>query len=420
MKSSIHNAIYYPVSDVRMVRGEGIHVYDDSGNRYIDCASGTFNLSLGYSHPAVVAAIQKQAESLVHMTSTFQTDPVNTLVGQLIDTSPPNLVKVHLKVGGGSEANEGAIKMAQHATGRGEVISLFRSHHGQTMMMTSLSGNAFRKAPFPLLYPGSLQVPDPYCMRCFYGQRRETCGLMCVERIDDFLEYASGGQVAAIILEPVSGNGGNIVPPEGYLPRLREFCDEHDIVLIFDEIQTGIGRTGRMFAAEHFGVQPDAITVGKGLGGSGAQIAGILTNERLAGLPAHHHSFTYGANPLAAAAAVATLEIIAQPAFLADVRSTGAHIMRRLEALQRQLPVIGDVRGLGLMIGVELVQPGGAPAVEFTNEVARRGLAHGLLLRTSRYGYGNVVKIRPPLILTLDQADDICDGFEALLREVVA
>ncbi|MEJ3745095.1 aspartate aminotransferase family protein [Actinomycetes bacterium KLBMP 9797] len=420
MTSSIHDQIYYPVSDVRMVRGEGIYLYDEQGRQYIDCASATFNLSLGYSHPAVVKAIQKQAEMLMHTTSAFQTDPVNQVVHRLIRESPANLVKVHLKVGGGSEANEGAVKMAQVATGRREVITLFRSHHGQTMMMTSYSGNAFRKAPFPILSAGSLQVPDPYCFRCFYGQRRETCGLMCVERIDDFLEYASGGQVAAMIVEPISGNGGNIVAPDGYLPRLRQFCDDHDIVLILDEVQTGIGRTGQMFAAQHFGVEADAITVGKGLGGSGAQIAGILTNERLAGLPGHHHSFTYGGNSLAAAAAAATLDIVAEPAFLANVRATGAHVLTRLRELGRRHPAIGDVRGVGLMIGIELVTPDGAPAVALTNELARLGLDRGLVLRTSRYGHGNVLKIRPPLILTHAQADDICDRLAALLREVDA
>ncbi|WP_173086593.1 aspartate aminotransferase family protein [Phytohabitans rumicis] len=403
-----------------MVRGEGVYLYDEHGRQYIDCASATFNLSLGYSHPAVVKAIQKQAELLIHTTSAFQTDPVNQVVARLIGESPANLVKAHLKVGGGSEANEGAIKMAQFATGRREVVSLFRSHHGQTMMMASYSGNAFRKAPFPMPYPGSLQVPDPYCFRCFYGQQRQTCGLMCVERIDDFLEYASGGQVAAMIVEPISGNGGNIVAPDGYLPRLRRFCDEHDIVLILDEVQTGIGRTGQMFAAQHFGVEPDAITLGKGLGGSGAQVAAILTNDRLAGLPAHHHSFTYGGNSLAAAAAVATLDIVAEPAFLANVRATGAHILARLGDLRGRHRAIGDVRGVGLMIGVELVEPDGAPAVALTNEIARRGMAHGLVLRTSRYGYGNVLKIRPPLILTHSQADDICDRLDALLREVAA
>lgn len=420
MPLPVHEMIYYPVSPQRMVRGEGIYLYDEDGNEYIDCASATFNLSLGYSHPAVVKAMQKQAECLIHVTSTFQTDAVNDVVRKLVQHSPGNLTKVHLKVSGGSEANEGAIKMAQVATGRREVITLFRSHLGQTMMTTSLSGSSFRKAPFPVLFPGSIQVPDPYCYRCFYGQRRETCNLMCVDRIEDFIEYASGGQVAAIILEPISGNGGNIVAPDGYLSKLREFCDAHDIVLIFDEVQTGIGRTGHMFAAQHFGVRPDAITTGKGLGGSGAQIAGILTNERLAGLPAHHHSFTYGANALAAAAASATLDIVAEPEFLANVTATGAHIQARLRELRRRHPAIGDVRGVGLMIGMEMVRPDGSPAVALTNEIARRGMEHGLILRTSLYGHGNVVKIRPPLILTLGQADEICDRLDALLGAVRA
>jgi 4-aminobutyrate aminotransferase len=420
MTASVPDMMYYPVDGDRMVRGEGIFLYDDAGRAYIDCASATFNLSLGYSHPAVVNAIQKQAESLIHLTSSMRSEPVEDLVRRLMACSPDGLTRVHLKVGGGSEANEGAVKMAQVATGRSEVVTLFRSHLGQTMMMTSMSGNAFRKAPFPLLYPGSVQVPDPYCYRCFYGQRRATCGLMCVDRLDDFLEYASSGQVAAMVVEPVSGNGGNIVSPDGYLPGLREFCDRHGIVLVLDEIQTGIGRTGQMFAAQLFGVEPDAITVGKGLGGSGAQVAAILTNERLSGLPAHHHSFTYGANVLAAAAANATLEVIDQPEFLANVRATGRRLMDRLTGLQRRYRCIGDVRGVGLMIGAELVEPDGAPAVALTAELARRAPDHGLILRTSRYGHGNVVKVRPPLILTLEQADEIGDRLEALLAAVTA
>ncbi|MEU8047997.1 aspartate aminotransferase family protein [Micromonospora echinofusca] len=418
MQSSVADMFYYEITDQRMVRGEGIYLYDDAGGGYIDCASATFNLSLGYSHPAVVGAIQKQAESLIHLTSSFRNEPVEGLVRRLVACSPESLSKVHLKVGGGSEANEGAIKMAQVATGRREVVTLFRSHLGQTMMMTSMSGNAFRKAPFPLLYPGSVQVPDPYCYRCFYGQRRSTCGLMCVDRLDDFLEYASGGQVAAVILEPISGNGGNIVAPDGYLPKLREFCDRHGIVLVLDEIQTGVGRTGHMFAAQHFGVEPDAITLGKGLGGSGAQVAAILANDRLAGLPSHHHSFTYGANVLAAAAANTTLEIVGQPAFLANVRATGRRLLDRLGEMQSRYRCVGDVRGVGLMIGLEIVEPDGSPAVALTGEIARRAMEHGLILRTSRYGHGNVVKIRPPLILTPQQADEIVDRLDALFAAV--
>ena len=417
---SVQDLIYYPVSDCRMVRGEGVYLYDSCGNRYLDCASATFNLSLGYSHPAVVAAMKEQAEQLIHVTSSFQSDPVNGLVRRLVEVSPQGLTKVHPKVSGGSSANEGAIKMAQRATGKCEVITFFRSHLGQTMMMTSMSGNAFRKELFPSRYPGSMQVPDPYCFRCFYGKQRESCGLFCVDRIDDFIQYASGGQIAAVVIEPISGNGGNVVPPEDYLQQLRQFCDSHDIILIFDEVQTGIGRTGQMFAAQHFGVEPDAITVAKGLGGSGAQVAAILTNERLTGLSANHHSFTYGSNLLAAAAANVTLDIVRQPEFLANVRTVGDYILDRLRELQQRHPVIVDVRGVGLMIGFELADRDMVPAVKLTNHLASAAMQHGLIMRTSRYGYGNVLKIRPPLILTLAEAEELCDRLVELFDAEVA
>ncbi|WP_393086569.1 aspartate aminotransferase family protein [Streptomyces sp. LN704] len=409
------SAVYYPVSDTRMVAGEGIHLYDSDGRGYIDCASATFNLSLGYRHPAVIQAIKDQADQLIHVTSGFQTAPINALAHRLVQLAPKTISKAHLKVDGGSAANEGAVKMAQRITGRRDVITLFRSHVGQTVMMASLSGNAFRKQPLAQLYHGGLQVPDPYCMRCFYGQDPRSCGLMCVDRINDFLEYASSGSVAAVLVEPISGNGGNIVPPDGYFAALRELCDTHGMKLIFDEVQTGIGRTGRMFAAEHFSVDPDAITVAKGLGGSGAQVAAILTSDELAGLPTNDHSFTYGANLLAAAAALATLDVIDDPDFLANVRATGAHILGRLEALRSTHPHIADVRGVGLMIGVEIVDEARRPSAALTNRLAEHALDHGLVIRTSRYGHGNVLKIRPPLVLTLEEADVICDRFTELL-----
>ncbi|MFF4537260.1 aspartate aminotransferase family protein [Streptomyces aureus] len=409
------SAVYYPVSDTRMVAGEGIYLYDSDGRGYIDCASATFNLSLGYRHPAVVQAIKDQADQLIHVTSGFQTAPINALAHRLVRLAPKSITKAHLKVDGGSAANEGAVKMAQRTTGRRDVITLFRSHVGQTVMMASLSGNAFRKQPLAQLYHGGLQVPDPYCMRCFYGQDPRSCGLMCVDRINDFLEFASSGSVAAVLVEPISGNGGNIVPPDGYFAALRELCDTHGMKLIFDEVQTGIGRTGRMFAAEHFSVDPDAITLAKGLGGSGAQVAAILTSDELAGLPTNDHSFTYGANLLAAAAALATLDVIDDADFLANVRTTGAHILDRLGALRAAHPQIADVRGVGLMIGIEIVDEEGRPSAALTNRLAERALDHGLVIRTSRYGHGNVLKIRPPLVLTLEEADVICDRFTELL-----
>lgn len=411
------DAVYYPVSDRRMVRGEGVYLFDDEGHSYIDCASATFNLSLGYGHPAVLKAITEQADQLIHVSSSFQTEAINRLSTRLVELAPKRITRAHLKVSGGSSANEGAIKMAQRVTGRRDVITLFRSHVGQTMMMTSLSGNAFRKAPFPQIFPGGLHVPDPYCFRCFYRQTLDSCGMLCVERINDFLEFASSGSVAAVLVEPISGNGGNIVPPPGYFAKLRELCDQHDIKLIFDEVQTGIGRTGHMYAAEYFGVEPDAMTVAKGLGGSGAQIAGILTSNELAGLPTRDHSFTHGANLLAAAAANATLDVIDDPTFLANVTATGNYILGRLASMKQRYRCIADVRGVGLMIGIEIVNDAGEEDATLTNRLAERAMSYGLILRTSRYGYGNVLKIRPPLVLTLAEAELICDRLDALLQE---
>lgn len=409
--------VYYDVSDSKMVRGEGIYLFDEDGHSYIDCASATFNLSLGYGHPRVLEAMREQAEQMVHVTSSFQTEVINSLCDRLVALAPESIKLAHLKVSSGSVANEGAIKMAQRATGARDVITLFRSHHGQTNMMASMSGNAFRRLPLVDVNPNRLLVPDPYCLRCFYGQRRDTCGLMCVDRIDQFIEFASRGDVAAIMVEPISGNGGNIVPPPGYMEALQSFCRERGIKLLLDEVQTGIGRTGRMFAAEHFDLQPDAITLAKGLGGSGAQVAGILTSDELAGLPPSEHSFTYGANLVAAAAALATLDVIGQEGFLANVRVTGDYLMQRLSEHVLPLRNIFDVRGLGLMIGLEIVDDHGRPSAELTNRLAHRAMDFGLVMRTSRYGHGNVLKLRPPLILQMSEAEVLCDRLEALLIE---
>ena len=286
------------------------------------------------------------------------------------------------------------------------------------MMTLSISGSASRREPFPALYEAGVRVPAPYCYRCFYNQTPDTCHLLCVERIHDFLAHASSGRVACMILEPISGNGGNVVPPPGWLQAIRALCDEHGMALIFDEVQTGIGRTGKMFAADHFGVSPNIMTVSKGLGGTGFQVAAILTEERFAALPAHHHAFTYGANVLAAAAAAKTLEIVGRPGFLDHVTAMGDYIMERLRAAQRRHGFIGDVRGVGLMIGMEIVTSDRSPDVELTNRIARAAPDHGLLLRTSGYGRGNVVKIRPPLVIAAHEAEYLCDQLDKLLEEV--
>lgn len=409
---------YYRPDDLRAARGEGVYLYDEDGRRYIDCSAGTFNLSLGYAHPEIVETIRARAGELVHVTSKFQTEPGNELVRRLIEMAPAGLTRAHLKSSSGSDANEAAIKIAQHHTGRSDVVSLFRGHLGQTIGMIQASGAAFRRAPFSFQMPGVVHVPDPYCRRCFYGQERATCGLLCVERINDFVDFASSGRVACVVVEPISGNGGNIVAPEGYLKALKELCEERDIVLVFDEIQTGFGRTGRMFAADHFGVAPHMLTFGKGLGGSGVPVAGLLTQERLAGVEGHHINSTFGGNVLAAAVAVKTIEILSRPGFLENVRFVGEYVMQRLRDLATRMPCIGDVRGVGLMIGIEVVDADGKPDPELTRHLATVGQEMGLLLRTSLYGFGNVVKVRPALVLQRHEADEMCDLIEQLFLSV--
>jgi 4-aminobutyrate aminotransferase len=221
-----------------------------------------------------------------------------------------------------------------------------------------------------------------------------------------------------MIIEPISGNGGNIIPPHAYFTALRKLCDEYGIVLIFDEIQTGIGRTGKMFAYEHFGVNPNIITTAKGLGGIGFPVAAILAEERFAGLQTFHHSFTYGANSLAAAAACKTLDIISDPKFLENIRTNGAYILSRLQKMREKFRFIGDVRGLGLMIGVEIVDTEGNPDVELTNRFIHLAQRKHVLIRSSRYGFGNVFKIRPALTITAAECEMLCDKIEVLLGEL--
>ncbi|WP_366151270.1 aspartate aminotransferase family protein [Lysinibacillus sphaericus] len=409
----LNTHFFNPTEDVVMVNGKGIYLYDEKGREYIDCAAGTFNLSLGYSHPDILEAVRKQAENLIHVTSSYMTEPVARLVEKLVEITPQSLTKIHLKVSGGSTANEGAIKMAQNYNGKNGVISLFRSHVGQTIYTMNASGLSFRREPFQgLLSTGITHVPPAYCYRCFYNQHPDTCGMQCVDRINDFIDYASTGNISAMIVEPILGNGDNIVPPMDYFKKLRKLADERNFALIFDEIQTGIGRTGHMFAADYYCVEPDIMTIAKGLGGSGFQIAAIAAKPEYSNMDGHHHSFTYGSNVLASAAALKTIEIINTPLFLANIKETGNYIVSYLKRLQEKYPFIGDVRGVGLMIGFEIVNEKGEPDTTLTNQIKKHAFYNGLLMRTSRYGFGNVIKIRPALTLTLQEAEEICSRLE--------
>jgi validone 7-phosphate aminotransferase len=406
---------YYELGDAELVHGEGVRVFDSEGREYLDCVSGTFNLVLGHNHPAVLAAVRGQLDDLVFASSSFRTEPTDEVMRLLVELSPPGLTRVNLRSSGGSTANEGAIKIAQWLTGKRDVIVPFRGHVGQSVAATSYNGTSRMREPFPYHLPGAVHVPEPYCFRCFYRQTPDKCGMWCVDRIEDFIAYASSGSVAAMIIEPISGVGGNVVPPPGYLERLKEFCDERGIILIFDENQTGFGRTGSLFAADHFGVTPHVMTLSKGLTGSGFPLAAILTEERLVGMPRSMHGFTYGGHTLSAAAAVATLNEVRRPEFLAGVRTTGAVLLDRLRGLQADFPCVGDVRGVGLMLGVELVEPDGARSNRLATALHKALTDLRVITRVSEHGQGNVIELRPPLVLSAEDANLVADRFgEAL------
>jgi 4-aminobutyrate aminotransferase-like enzyme len=406
---------YSRLGSARLVGGSGLRVWDADEREYLDCAAGTFNLALGHNHPAVVAAIKEQADELLFASSMFQTDVSNRVMEMLVEMTPANLTRVNLRSSGGSTATEGAVKIAQLHTGRRDVIVPFRGHVGQTLAASGLNGMSRLREPFPVVYPRSVNVPDPYCRRCFYRQEPSSCSLLCVDRVDDFIRYASSGSVAAFLIEPISGAGGNIVPPPGYLQRLREFCDERDIVLIFDETQTSFGRTGFLTAAEAFGVEPHMMTVSKGLSGSGLPLAAIITEERLLGMDRSLHGFTSGGHPVAAAATIATLNLVRQPEFLANVRAVGGALTAALLDLRGTYPEIYDVRGPGLMLGVELAEPDGSRSPRLANALHGALMDRGVITRVSEHSAGNTIELRPPLILTHEDARLVAERFgEAL------
>ncbi|CDN42722.1 MULTISPECIES: aspartate aminotransferase family protein [Paenibacillus] len=397
--------------------GKGIKLIDDSGAEYLDGVSGTFNLSLGYNHPYVVEKVQEQVGNLTHMSSSFTEPYVNEVLDHLVEYAPNGINAGWMRDITGSTANECATKIAQKYTESTDIISLFLSHHGQTQFATGISGNAFRRRKFPnSAAANSLHVPAPYCYRCPFNASRPNCGFQCIEAISDHIEYASSGSVACMIIEPILGNGGNIIPPDGYFERLRKLCDEYNLILIADEVQTGIGRTGYMFASELFDIRPDMITLAKGLGGIGVPVAAVLMQSRLDVLEKHEHSFTSGSNLISVTAAKSTLDVVSEPGFLDEVKLKGEILGELLGELAEKHSCIGEARGVGLMWGLEIVDSEDAPDVAKANAAIERAFSdQRLILRGSRYGFGNVVKVRPSLTVTADELVEIVGRLDSVL-----
>jgi 4-aminobutyrate aminotransferase len=367
----------------------------------------------------VVQAIQEQAAKLLHGQVNIVFHPPLLQLAQELRTIVPQGLDSFFFSNSGAEAVEGAVKLARHATGRPNVIVFQGSFHGRTALTMALTtSKTIYRVGYQPLPAGVFVAPYPYAYR--YGWSPEETEAFCLQEVEFLLKTQTApSETAAVLVEPVLGEGGYVVPPPGFLEGLRRICDEHDILLIADEVQSGFGRTGKWFAVEHFSVTPDIMTMAKGLA-SGLPLSGIAARQELMDrwMPGSHGG-TYGGNAVACAAAVATIRVIREEGLLENARRTGAWLMDELKELQAESPVIGDVRGLGLMIGVEFSLPDGSPATELAKAVGQGCLERQLLLLTCG-PWSNTVRWIPPLTVTQEQVSEALAVFKHALAETIA
>ncbi len=399
-------------------KGRGIYVEDINGKRYMDFTSGLATVNIGHNHPGVVEAIKRQAEDFIHSGCIFHYESLIALAEKLRQVTPAGL-EMFFFSNSGAEAVEGALKLARYSTGRQGVVAFTGGFHGRTFGAMSLttSNIRYRKKYQPFV-PSVYHSPYPYCFRCFFGQRPGACSMDCnvyLERL--FKHLIPPEEVACIIIEPVLGEGGYVVPPAGFLQRLRELCDRWNILLVLDEVQAGMGRTGKWFASEHFGVVPDIMTIAKGIA-SGMPLSAVASKKEIMQMwPKGAHGTTFGGNPVSCAAAVATIEIIQRERLLEQALQTGGHAMARLRSIQEKYPCIGDVRGLGLMIGIEFITAAGEPDTAGLNEVIKHCLEKGLVLLECGVDK-NIIRLAPPLVVKTEEIDAGLDVLESSLSAV--
>lgn len=400
-------------------KAQGAMVEDPDGNLFLDFAAGIAVVSTGHCHPQVVQAIRDQAGRLIHMSGTdFYYESLVSLAEKLARLVPGDFPKrVHF-CNSGTEAIEATIKMTRYHTGRSEFIAFTGAFHGRTMGSLALTASKSRQKQgfFPMM-PGAHHVPYPDCYRCAYGKTPDSCALECVQFIEKelFRTELPPEDCAAIFLEPIQGEGGYIVPPRKFFEALRAIADDYSILIVFDEVQSGMGRTGKMFACEHFDAIPDVICLAKGIA-SGLPLGATIARAELMTWQAGAHASTFGGNPVAVAAALTTIELL-ETGLIENAADVGDYLLNRLRRLPQQFPNVGDVRGLGLMIGIELVKDRAtkerAPALR--DEVVQLCFERGLLL----LGCGpNTIRICPPLIVTKEQADFAADTIESCLKKI--
>ena len=399
-----------------MDHGSGVEVWDVDGNRFIDMMAGIAVLSTGHSHPKVVKAVQNAAEKFLHISSDFYHEGWVRLSERLDEIAPFEENAKTFLTNSGTEAVETAIKLARFHTKRSNFIGFTGAFHGRTMGSVAFTASKprYHRGFYPLM-PGVTHVPFPYEYRPVLERKRgEDYGEAVVRYIEEevFGHNVPGDEVAAIMVEPIQGEGGYVVPPNGFFPALRKLCDKYGILLIADEVQSGMGRTGKWWAIEHFDVEPDIVTSAKGIA-SGLPLGACIARESVMTWSKGAHGNTYGGNPISCSAALATIDLI-EESYLANAAEVGQYTLDVLQEIQMRHPSLGDVRGKGLMIGVEFVKDKSTkePNEEIRNMVEEIGFEHGLLL----LGCGkSTIRLAPPLCITKQEMDEALELFEAAI-----
>lgn len=396
----------------------GASLWDSSGKEYIDCTSQAWSLNVGHCHPRVVEAVTEQVHKFTHIRTSFETAPKLLLAKKLSELGPGRLKKVGFCLTG-SDANEGAVKLALRNRTSDQIVTLWDGYHGRTLSTINMSwphpNNRFTAWGGPVL-----RIPQAYCYRCPFELTYPSCGLECARFARQTIQHASAEAPAALMMEAMQGNGGMIDFPAEFHQAMRRLCDDLGMLLVYDEIQTGFGRVGEWFASSLYGVEPDIMVIGKGLGG-GFPIFGTLSRDDLKPYSPGDHSFTFAHFPVSMAAALASIEAIETENLLERGRRLGAAITARLLEMRDRYELIGDVRGPGLMIGVELVKSKKTkePARQEAHDFVQEGLKRGVIFGESKYlGLGNIVKVKPPLVITDAQVERTLDVFEEIARSL--
>lgn len=396
-----------------MVRGDGQYLYDSDGRAYLDFFGGILTVSIGHCHSAVNKRIHEQVDTLQHVSTLYPTIPVVELAEKLAAMTPGRLQKSFF-TNSGTEANETAVLLAQVYTGRHEVIAFRHAYHGRSQLAMSLTAHApWRHGPTAI--PGIKHAHSAYCYRCPFGLTYPSCDLRCAQDMEELIQTTTSGEVAAVIAEPIQGVGGFITPPPGYFQEVERIVKQYGGLFIADEVQTGWGRTGKyMFGIQHWGIEPDIMTSAKGMA-NGAPIGWTITTPEVAEAFQGLTISTFGGNPVSTAAALGTLDVIEEENLAHNAEVMGGQLMDGLRELQRTYPLLGDVRGKGLMIGMEFVHEKKRPAPDLTVAFLEVTKKRGLLLGKGGL-YGNVIRVAPGLNIT---AVDVTEAL-TIIQEALA